>query len=57
MTTIAPNTAPRPIPGEHKSDGGNPPWCLTCSAHYRCPIRFPCSTSRLETAANPNTKA
>jgi hypothetical protein len=42
----APNTAPRPVPGKHESDGGSPPWCVTCTVHYRCPIRFPCGTYR-----------
>ncbi|SDK68438.1 hypothetical protein SAMN05216298_1159 [Glycomyces sambucus] len=44
-------TTPRRIPGQHKSDGGIPPWCFTCSAHYRCPIRFPCGTYRLTESA------
>lgn len=40
------NTAPRPVPGKHESDGGSPPWCVTCTEHYRCPILFPCGTYR-----------
>ncbi len=36
------------IPGRHVSDGGAPPWCLTCTRHYRAPIRFPCGTYRYQ---------
>jgi hypothetical protein len=48
--TMDSHTSPRSIPGEHKSDGGIPPWCPACTAHYRCPIRFPCSTFRKSVA-------
>ena len=43
-TESRPNDSFRPVPGEHFPDTGIPPWCPTCSKHYKCPIKFPCGT-------------